>query len=114
MGSDLAVDQLEATLGINDLFAEAGGELGKEVAMFAGGGFSVEVQLGNLAGEQHVPLGLKGNDVALCVLNLARDAQKLGGSVFASDGGVDFTVIVKETLQGLSIAAAVGLIGTGH
>ena len=48
-GADLAVDELEAAPGIGDLFAQAGGELGEEVAVFACGGFGVEVQLGDLA-----------------------------------------------------------------
>jgi hypothetical protein len=114
MGADLAVDELEAAPGICDLLAEAGGELGEEVAVFAGGGFGIEVQLGDFAGEQRVPLGIEGGDVALGVPDLARDAEKLGGGAFAGDGGVDFAMIVKEALQGFGVAAAVGLIGAGH
>jgi len=114
MRADLAVDELEATLGIGDLLVEAGGEFGEEVAVFAGGSFGVEVQLGDFAGEQRAAFGLEGGDVALGVLDLARDAEKLGASTFACDGGVDFAVIVKETLQGFGVAAAVGLIGAGH
>jgi hypothetical protein len=49
MGVELAVYKLEAVFGIGDLLAEIGGELGEEVAVFAGGGFGVEVQLGYLA-----------------------------------------------------------------
>jgi hypothetical protein len=114
MGAYLAVDELEAALGVGNLFAEAGGELGEEVAVFAGGGFSVAVQLGDFASEQRVPLCVEGADVTLGVLDLTRDAKKLGGGAFADDGGVNFAVIVKETLQGFGVAAAVGLIGAGH
>jgi hypothetical protein len=114
MGADLAVDELEVALGIGDLLAEAGGELGEEVAVFAGDGLGVAVQLGDFAGEQRVSLGVEGGDVALGVLDLACDAEKLGGGAFAGDGGVNFAVIVKETLQGFGVAAAVGLIGAGH
>ena len=71
--------RLEAAPGIGDLLAEARGELGEQVAVFAGGGFGVEVQLSDFAGEQRVPLGIEGGDVALGVLDLARDAEKLGG-----------------------------------
>jgi hypothetical protein len=114
MGADLAINKLEAAAGIGNLFAEAGGELGEEVAVFACGGFGVAVQLGDFAGEQSVPLGIEGGYIALGVLDLARDAEKLGGNSFAGIGGVDLAVIVKETLQGFNVAAAVGLIGTGH
>ncbi len=114
MGTDLAVDELEAALGIGDLFAQAVSELGEEVAMFACGGFGVEVQLGGFAGEQRVPLGIECGDIALGVLDLACDAEKLGGGSFTGDGGVDFAVIVKQTLQGLGVATAVGLIGASH
>jgi hypothetical protein len=114
MGADLAVDELEAAPSIGDLLAEAGGELGEEVAVFTDGGFGIEVQLGDLAGEQGVLLSIEFGDVALGVLDLARDAEKLGGGAFAGDGGVDFAVIVKETLQDLGVAPAVGLIGAGH
>jgi hypothetical protein len=51
MGGDLAVDELEAALGVGDLLAEAGGEFGEEVAVFAGCGLGVEAQLGDFAGE---------------------------------------------------------------
>jgi hypothetical protein len=114
MSFDLAVDELEAVPGVGDLLAKAGGQFGEEVAVFSGGGFGVEVQLGDLAGEQRVPLGIERGDVALGVLDLARDAQKLGGGAFACDGGVDLAVIVKQALQGFCVAAVVGLIGAGH
>ncbi len=61
-----------------------------------------------------MPLGIEGGDVALGVLDLARDAENLGGGIFPGDRGVDFTVIVEETLQGFDVAATVGLIGAGH
>jgi hypothetical protein len=114
MRSDLAVDEFETALRIGDLLAEASGELGEEIAMFASGAFGVAVQLGYFAGEQRVALGIESGDIALGVQYLARDAEKLGGSAFAGDGGVDFAVIVKETLQGFGVAAAVGLIGASH
>jgi hypothetical protein len=50
MGGDLAVDELEAALGLGDLFADPGGDLGEKIAVFTGGGFGVEVQLTNFAG----------------------------------------------------------------
>jgi hypothetical protein len=114
MGFDLAVDQLEASLSIGDLFAEMSGEFGEEVAMFAGGSFGVDLQLGNFASEEPVPLGIEGGDVSLGVLDLARNAEKLGDGTFARDGGVDFAVIVKKTLQSFGVTATVGLIGAGH
>src|ERR1700722_7705051 len=52
MSADLAVDKLEAEPGIGDLLAEAGNEFGEEVAVFAGSGLGVEVQLGDLSSEQ--------------------------------------------------------------
>jgi hypothetical protein len=114
MGANLAVDEPEAALGIGDLLAEAGCELGEEVAMFAGSGFGVELQLADFAAEQRVPLDVEGGDIALGVLDLASDAEKLGSGAFACDGGVDLAVIVKETLQGFGVAPAICLIGAGH
>jgi hypothetical protein len=114
MGADLAVDEVEAALGLGDLFAEAGGKFGKEVAVFAGCGFGVAVQLGYLAREQGVLLGIEGSDIALGVLHLARDAEKLGSGVFPGDSGVDLAMIVKKTLQSFGVSTTVGLIGAGH
>jgi hypothetical protein len=114
MSADLAVDKLEAEPSIGDLLAEAGNEFGEKVAVFAGSCFGVEVQLGDLSSEQRVPLGIERGDIALGVLYLARDAEKLGGGAFAGDGGVDFAVIVKQTLQGFGVATAVRLIGASH
>ncbi len=114
MGADLAVDELEAALGVGDLLAEVGGEFGEEVAVLAGSGFGIEVELGDFAGEQRVPLGVEGGDVALGVVDLACDAKKLGGGAFAGDGGIDLAVIVEQTLEGFGVAAGVGLIGAGH
>jgi hypothetical protein len=114
MGTDLAVDECKAVPGIGNLLAETGGKLGKEVAVFAGGGFGVEVQLGDFTGEQRVPLSIQRSDIAFGVLDLARDAEKFGSGVFASNGGVDLTMIIKETLQGFGVATAIGLIGAGH
>jgi hypothetical protein len=48
------------------------------------------------------------------MLNLARDAEKLGSSTFACNRRVDLAVIVQQTLQRFGIAAAVRLIGAGH
>jgi hypothetical protein len=79
MSFDLAVDKLEAAPSIGDLFAKAGGQLGEKVAVFEGGGFGVQVQLGDLAGEQRMPLSIKFGHVALGVPNLARNAQELSG-----------------------------------
>jgi len=70
--------------------------------------------LGDFPGEQRVPFGIEGGDVALGVLELARDAEKFSSGAFADDGGVNFLVIVKQTLQGFGVAAAVGLISAGH
>jgi hypothetical protein len=70
--------------------------------------------LRNLAGEQRVPLGIEGRNVALGMLDLARDAEKLSGGAFPGDGGVDFAVIIKETLQSLRVSATVSLIGACH
>ncbi|WP_433983955.1 hypothetical protein RBB78_00660 [Tunturiibacter empetritectus] len=111
MRADLAVDKLEAAAGIGDLLAKAGGKLGEEIAVFGGDGFGGEVQLGEFAGEQRVPLGIERCDISLGVLDLARDAKKLGSGAFAGDGGVDFAVIVQQTLQGFCVAAVVSLIG---
>src|SRR2546429_8803617 len=63
-------------LRIGDLLAEIGCKLGEEVAVLSRSGFGVEMKLGDLAGEQGVSLGLEVGDVALGVLNLARDAEK--------------------------------------
>ena len=59
-------------------------------------------------------LGVQIGDVALGVLDLTRDAKKLGGRAFAGDGGIDFSMIVKQTLQAFGVAAAIGLIGARH
>jgi hypothetical protein len=114
MGSDLAVDECKAVLGIGNLLAETGGKLGEQVAVFAGSGFSVDVQLGDFTGEQSVPFSIQSSDIAFGMLNLSRDAEKFGSRVFASYGGVDFTMVIKETLQGFGVATAIGLIGSGH
>jgi hypothetical protein len=114
MSADLAVDKLEAVPGIGDLLAEAGSEFGKEIAVFAGSCFGVEVQLGEFPGEQRAPLSVESGYVALGVLNLARDAEKLSSCAFAGDGGVDFAMIIKQTLQGFGVTAAVRLIGASH
>jgi len=114
MGLDLTVDEFEAALSIGDLLAEAGSEFGEQVAVFAGRVFGVAVQLCDFAAEQRVTLGIECGDVALGVLDLARDAEKLRGGAFAVDEGVDFAVIVKQTLQCVGVSAAVGLIGAGH
>ncbi len=74
---------------------EAGCQFGEEVAVLTGCGLGVGMQLGDLAGEQCVPLGLERGDVPLSVLDLARDAEKLGHRAFASDGGVDLTMVVE-------------------
>jgi hypothetical protein len=114
MSTNLAVDKLEPALRLGDLLTESSSQLGKQVTMFAGSGFGIEVQLGDIAGQQRVPLGIEGSDVALSVLDLPRDAVKLRGSAFPGDGGIDLAVIVKQTLQGFDVATAVGLVGAGH
>ncbi len=114
MRADLPIDKLEAAPSVGDLLAKARGELGKEIAVFAGGGFGVEVQLGNLSCQQRAARGIERANITLGVLDLARDAKKLGSSAFAGDGSVDFAMIVKQTLQGLGVATTVGLIGAGH
>ena len=85
MRADLPVDQLKAALRIGDLLAQTGGELGQQIAVFARSGFSIEVQLSEFAGEQRVPLRIERGDVALGMLNLARNAQQLGGGAFAGN-----------------------------
>lgn len=114
MRTDLAVDEFEAVLRIGDLLAQAGGEFGEEVAVCACGGFGVEVEMGDVAREQRVPLGIEDGDIAFGVLDLAGDAEKLGDGAFVGDGGIDLAVIVEHALQGFGIAAAVGLIGASH
>src|ERR1700712_5120385 len=94
MGAYLAVDELEAIFGIGNLLAEAYSELGEKVAVFAGGGLSIEVQLGYFTGEHGALLRIEGGDVALRVLDLARDAANLGGGALTRDGGVNLTMIV--------------------
>jgi hypothetical protein len=114
MGTDLAIDEFEAAPGIGDLLTKVGRQLREKVAVFEGGGFGVQVQLGDLAGEQRVPLNIECGDVALGVLDLTSDAQKLGCGTLACDGGVDLPVIVKETLQSFRVTAVVSLVGAGH
>jgi hypothetical protein len=48
------------------------------------------------------------------MLDLARDAETLGGSAFVANGTDDFKVIVKQTLQRFGVAAAIGVIGASH
>ena len=114
MRADLAIDQFEAPPSISDLLAEAGSKLGEHVAVFAGGCFSIKVQLGDLSCEQRAALGIERGDIALGVLDLARNAEKLGSSAFAGDRTVDLAMIVKQTLQGFDVATTVGLIGASH
>jgi hypothetical protein len=114
MSLNLAIDELEAVPRIGELFAKTGGQLGEQVTVFEGCGFSVQVQLGNLAGEQRVPLGIEFGHVTLGVPDLARNAQKLGGRALACNGSVDLAVIVEEALQGFHVTAVVSLIGAGH
>ena len=49
MGADLAVDEVEAMLGVGDLLVERLGELGEEVAIFVCGGFGIALQLADFA-----------------------------------------------------------------
>lgn len=114
MRADLAVDKLEATPRVGNLLAKAGGEFREEVAVLAGRGFSVEVQLGDLSGEKRVPLRLERGDIALGVLDLARDAEKFRSGPFAGDRGVDLAMIVKQTLQRFGIAATIRLVSASH
>ena len=73
MGRDLTVDELEAALCIGDLFAEAGGKLGEKIAVFTSCSLGVEMQLGDLASEQHAPLGIEVRNVALGVLDRSEE-----------------------------------------
>ena len=114
MGADLAVDKLEATVCIGDLLAESCCEFGEQVAMFAGGRLSIEMQMSDVAGEQCVLLCVERGDVALGVADLAANAKHLGCGAFPGDEGVDLAVIVEHALQGFGIAMAVGLIGASH
>jgi hypothetical protein len=114
MRIDLAIDKFQAPLSIGHLGTDTSREFAEQVAMFARGSFGILEELCDFTGEQRVPLGIEYRDVALRVLNLARDAQKLRGTRFAFDGSVDFAVIVQQTQQRVRVAAAVGLVGTGH
>jgi hypothetical protein len=114
MSLDLAVDELEAVPGVGDSLAKAGCQLGKKVTVLEGGGFGVQVQLGDLARKQCMPLRIESSHVALGVPALARNTQKLSGGSLACDGSVDLAVIVQEALQGFCVSAIVGLIGAGH
>lgn len=114
MRPDLAVNELESAPGLCNLLAKTGGELGEQVAMLACSGLGVNVQLGNLAGEQRAPLCIERCDVAFCVLDLARDAMQLSRGAFSGNRCVDLAMIVEKTLQGLNIAAFICLVGAGH
>lgn len=114
MRGDLAVDEVEAALGVGDLSVQASGELGEEIAVLAGGGFGVEEEGGDLAREQDVALGGEGGDVALGMCELAGEAKQFGLGAFADGGGVDLAVIVEQALEDFGVAAGVGLIGAGH
>jgi hypothetical protein len=85
-----------------NLPAEARGEFREDVAVFAGGSLGVEVELGDLTGEQRVPLGIEGRDVAFGVVDLADDSKKFGGRAFSGYRGVDLAMIVLRgtLLQG--------------
>ena len=113
MGFDLAVDFLEPKLSFGYLFAEVGGQLGEEVAAFEFGGGGVEVELGDFAGEEGGSLAFEGDDVAEGVFDLAADAEVLGGEAFLGDGG-NLLVVVEDALEGVDVAAGVGIVGAGH
>jgi hypothetical protein len=114
MRTYLAVDKLEPPSSIGDLLTQAGGKLSQHVPVFASRSFGIPVQLCDLAREQRMPLSIQRGNVALSMLNLARDAKKLGSSAFAGDGSINLAMIVQQTLQRLSITTAVSLIGTSH
>src|ERR1700743_287603 len=98
MRADLAVDEFKAASCVCNLLAKASSELGEKIGVLASGSFGIEVQLRDFASKQRGSLGIELCDIALGVLDLARNAEKLRGSAFASDGGVDLMVIVKQTL----------------
>jgi hypothetical protein len=114
MRADLAVDKLEAAPCFCNLLSQVAGKLSQKIAVRAGGSFGVEAQLCNFPSEQRVPLGIERGDIAFGMLNLSRNAEKLGCSAFTRDGGANLAVIVKQTLQRLGVAATVGLIGACH
>lgn len=88
MRSNLAIDQFEAPPSIGDLLTQVRSKLGQQIAMFAGRSLRVHVQLEEFAGKQRLPLRIERGDVALGMLNLPRDAQKLCGRAFARNRSV--------------------------
>ena len=74
MRADLPVDKLEAPLRIGNLFAEAGRKLGQKIAVFERRGLRIEMQLGNLTGEQSLPFRIERRNIPLGVPYLPRDA----------------------------------------
>jgi hypothetical protein len=59
-------------------------------------------------------LSIESNNIAFGMPYLSRNAQKLHSSAFTGDERADLAMIVEQTLQGLNIAVAVGLVGTSH
>ncbi len=114
MRTDLPIDKLEAVPSIGDLLAERRGEFGKEVAMFTRSSFGIQVQMGDIARQQCALFRVERSNVALGMLDLARDTKKLSRRAFACNGGVDLVVIVKQPLQRLGIAAAISLVRASH
>jgi hypothetical protein len=111
---DLPVDELETVTGVGDLLAQGGGELGEQIAVLAGSGFGIEMQLRYFAREQGTALRIEIRNIALGVSDLPGDAEQFRCRSFAVDGGVDLAVVVKQTLEYVGIAASIGLVGAGH
>jgi hypothetical protein len=114
MGTNLSVDELKAALGFGDLLAEVDGELGEQIAVFKRCGLGFKMQLCDLASKQSMSLSFEVGNIALRVLNLTRDTEKLSRGSFTGERSIDLTVIVEQALQSFGIAAAVSLIGAGH
>jgi len=72
VSADLAVDEIEAALGVRDRLANVGGSIQWEVAMLDGRDFGVGCSFDRFAGEEHRMLRRRCSDVALRMLvNLA-------------------------------------------
>ena len=70
--------------------------------MFERSGFCVQMKLAGLTGEENPPLGIECSDVAFRMPDLARNAQKLGGSVLARQPTFAAGVIAKLRERGVT------------
>src|SRR5580698_234765 len=85
MRPDLAVDQLEPPPRILNLLAQTRSELRHKVAVLPRSSFGIEMQLINLAVNEHMPFHIERSNIALRMLHLPRDAEKLSTSTLPSD-----------------------------